>query len=179
MNALSPSPLRALSSIVDLICDQFDKETKSIIGDNIVVLKETLAKIDKVITEHETIPSIENEEPSPFPTPSTKTALPDPLPTAERAPDASIDNLVTKGNQQQETTEGQEGIKMVIQVDGNGEQFDDHPSRRRRSRKLSQPFLSPLEILSPNESQVSAIQFYSVNFIMNKKCTKVPLNQNN
>ena len=169
----SPSTVRALSSFVDLICEHFDHETKGFIETDIAVLKEILAKIEVLVKETEALSlrnrsfgqvkeenegKNENVTQPTFPTPPLRGPASDALSRTvekERADGDDSSCSKMKKNQIQKTEESRlEGDehkrKKTVKTD-ESEVFVDYP-HKRRSRKLSQPFLSPLPdltILSP------------------------------
>jgi hypothetical protein len=178
-----PSTVRALSSIVDLICEHCDHETKGFIEPDIAVLKETLAKIEALVKETEAVSlrnrnsfaqfkeenegRIENFTQPTFPTPPLRGPPSDALSKTvekERADGDDSSYSKMKKNQIQKTEEsrreGDEHNRKTIKT-GESQDFADYP-HRRRSRKLSQPFLSPLPDMSISSPEVSNIKLFDI-----------------
>ncbi len=181
----SSSTFKALSSVVDLICEQFDDETNKIIGDNLVNLKESLAIINKEITDrHKTASSntkdllphgIEDapreEEPSQFPEPPTRTPpSTDILPSIEHFPsEKGTDTFSTNPTIEVQFQQEQQRIKGSNTI-LRGEKYNDTSPSRRRSRRLSQPFLSPLSDSPQKQSKVSILMCkYHLYCLINKR----------
>lgn len=154
-NALSPSPVKVLLSIIDLICKEFDEKTLSIIDQDVDRLKKSIAKIDNRLIANAKIETGSH---------NAKRHNESKVGTdVSNIVDKPISNASSqrpfKPNQNQcivpaEKIERQQGREGQVEMGNNKNEAHGSPTRRR-SRRLSQPYLSPIGDTAHETNQVS------------------------